>query len=170
MLVYHYCMEKYRNDDTIITPPSTSTHLTGSYLSMAPHMQTVLTEQSAMLCKSLEANAAPLLRKYGRGKRQFNHESGMIVTMCPDRQDGITSLICIYLSHAQRSMDYKMDIRDILENSAGRFTEGSITKTIAEMLPILEEAMQMKVSIQYDMTVRRLARDHMAVLKMAAGR
>ena len=55
-------------------------------------------------------------------------------------------------------MDYKMDIRDILENAAGHFTDGSVTNTIAEMLPILEEAMQMKVSIQYDMTVRRLAR------------
>jgi len=158
MMIYHYCVEKYRNDDTIITPPSTSDHLKGNYLLMAPHLLTVLIEQSAMLCKSLEGNAAPLLRKYGRGRRQFNHESGLRVTMCPDRQDGITSLLCIYLSHAQRSMDYKMDIRDILENAAGRFTEGSITKTIAEMLPILEEAMQMKVSIQYDMTVRRLAR------------
>ena len=51
-----------------------------------------------------------------------------------------------------------MDIRDILENAAGHFTDGSVTNTIAEILPILKEAMQMKVSIQYDMTVRRLAR------------
>ena len=38
--------------------------------------------------------------------------------MCPDRQDGLTSLLCIYLSHAQRSMDYKMDILFGLRPSA----------------------------------------------------
>ena len=84
-MVSHYLCEKYRNDDTIILPPSAPQHLAGDYLQMAPHVLTVLIEQSAMLCKSLERNAPTLLRKFGRGKRMFNHESGLRATMCPDR-------------------------------------------------------------------------------------
>ena len=84
----------------------------GAWPAGQAHVLATISEKSAMLAKSLERNAASLLRKYGRGKRMFNHESGLRATMCPDRQDGLSSLLCIYLSHAQRSMDYKMDIRD----------------------------------------------------------
>ena len=77
MMIFHYLCEKYRNDDRIVLPPSASHHLIGKYLQMAAHMLAVLSKQSAMLCKSLERNAPTVLRKFGRGKRMFNHESGL---------------------------------------------------------------------------------------------
>ena len=77
----------------------------------------------------------------------------------PDLQDGLSSLFCIYLAHAQRGMDYKLDLRDKLENSAGCFVSGSILKSVDRIMPVLEvEALQMKVNVQYDISVRRITR------------
>ena len=78
--------------------------------------------------------------------------------MCPDLQDGLSSLFCIYLAHAQRGMDYKLDLRDKLENSARCFVSSSILKSVDRIMPVLEEALQMKVNVQYDISVRWITR------------
>jgi len=156
MMVSHYICEKYRTEDTIICPPSSSLHQDGDTLDLDPVVLAHYSVESSLMAKTLERNSPILLRKLGRGKRRFKHNNGCQVVICPAKDDGAGSLFCIFMAHAQRSASYKLELRDKIENAAGHFTSGSIIKAVDFILPYLEDALQMNVVVVYDMTVRRL--------------
>ena len=71
MMVSHYICEKYRTEDIIICPPSSSLHQDGDTLDLDPVVLAQYSVESSLMAKTLERNSPILLRKLGRGKRRF---------------------------------------------------------------------------------------------------
>ena len=107
-----------------------------------------------MLSGVLAREHPDLLRKFGRGRRKFSCTNGDSIVLQPEIHDGLAQIISLVLVHAERSSHLKVNLRDQLECCAGLFTTGPVLKTIQRLQPILEECLQMDISVQYDLSVK----------------
>ena len=162
--IFFYICEKQRTQDELIRPPylecSRSIFATrdlgeGSAIdSLDPILINELRTQSKVLSGVLAREHPDLLRKFGRGRRKFSCTNGDSIVLQPEIHDGLAQIISLVLVHAERSSHLKVNLRDQLECCAGLFTTGPVLKTIQRLQPILEECLQMDISVQYDLSVK----------------
>ena len=161
MPIIYYIFEKQRLHDTLIRPPALEelgTTGTGALIELgdaADNLHLIFCEQSIAIGRELDRVCSAVVRQLGRGDRKFTSTNGEPITIHPGREDGVSSIISIILSHAERSVYHKVELREKLEHSAALFADGNVINNAQKLLTCVDECLTMGVAVSYDMVVQQ---------------
>ena len=154
--VVHFMCNLQLKFDKLILPPTRSESCVGPSITFEQEMMCIYDKQNSILYATMHRLFPGLIRT-ARSTREFKCSKGEPIKITAEEGDGIMVFYLIYMIHADRSSNHRIDLRNKLEHCPALFISGNLKKMIERLVPVCEEAMRFKVSADYDITVKQLA-------------
>jgi hypothetical protein len=155
-IVHFMCNLQLKFDKLILPPTRALRSCVGPRITFEPDMMCIYDKQNQILYATMHRLFPGLIRT-ARSTREFKCSKGEPIKITAEEGDGVMVFYLIYMIHADRSSNHRIDLRNKLEHCPALFISGNLKKMIERLVPVCEEAMRFKVSADYDITVKQLA-------------
>ena len=157
MAVIHYLFEKIHTYDQPIAPYMDNGSVKGPMIELPDVCIEQYEIESTLMAKYMRRHHPDLMRKFGRGASLSSAENSDPVSFETEREDGIGGLMSVIFTHAERKTSHKLELRDDIERFAGKFVSGPLQPQFDALLTLIEEGLNMQLSVSYEMTAKAIA-------------